>query len=245
MSGHPPAPDAKWRFFWKIGERPQEVDDQLPQVIPKDFPDWEDKMNGWGYQMVNSCMLAAEMAALGMGLEKDTFTSRMFQGPHLLAPTGSDLIKYDVGTSFATFHYDLNFITIHGKSRYPGLFLWTREWKKMPVSIPAGCLLLQAGIMFEHLTGGYVTAGYHEVVYTEKTKEVVNKKLAENEQGGNNVMWRVSSTLFSHLRYNVDLTPLPEMKHLHVPEHAHKYSTMTAHDKLLDELKSINLAPKM
>ena len=77
-TGHPPAPDAKWRFFWKIGERPKEVDDQLPQVIPKDFPDWEDKMNGWGYQMVNSCMLAAEMAALGMGLDKEAFTSRMF-----------------------------------------------------------------------------------------------------------------------------------------------------------------------
>ena len=130
--------------------------------------------------MVNSAELAAEMAAIGMGLDKDTFTSKMKQGPHLLAPTASDVIKYDVGTAFASFHYDLNFISIHGKSRYPGLFLWTKDWERQPVSIPAGCLLLQAGIMFEQITGGYVTAGYHEVVYNEKTKETVNRKLLEN-----------------------------------------------------------------
>lgn len=66
----------------------------------------------------------------------------MIGGPHLLAPTASDLDKYEVGTAFAGFHYDLNFITIHGKSRYPGLFLWTREKKKLAVKIPDGCLLL-------------------------------------------------------------------------------------------------------
>jgi isopenicillin N synthase-like dioxygenase len=120
--------------------------------------------------MVDCTLIAAEMAAIGMGLPADTFASKMHQGSHLLAPTASDLIKYDVGTAFAGFHYDLNFITIHGKSKYPGLFLWTREMKKQPVKVPQGCLLLQAGIMFEQITGGYVHAGYHEVMYTEATK---------------------------------------------------------------------------
>ena len=143
VSGHPPLADSKWRFFWKIGERPAEIKDDIPQVYPVDFPEWEEQMNYWGFQMVNASLLAAEMAAIGMGLDKDTFTSRMQQGPHLLAPTASDLQKYDkIGTSFATFHYDLNFITIHGKSRYPGLFLWTRDMEKQAVSIPEGCLLL-------------------------------------------------------------------------------------------------------
>lgn len=99
-------------------------------------------MNTWGTQCVNASLLTAEMAAIGMGLDKDTFTSKMHQGPHLLAPTASDLQKYDVGTAFASFHYDLNFITVHGKSRYPGLYLWTKDWKRQPVSIPSGCLLL-------------------------------------------------------------------------------------------------------
>lgn len=93
--------------------------------------------------MVDATFLAAEMAAIGMGLPKDIFTSKMNLGPHLLAPTASDLNKFNqLGTAFAGFHYDLNFITIHGRSRYPGLYLWTREMKRQPVSMPAGCLLL-------------------------------------------------------------------------------------------------------
>ena len=156
-------------------------------------------------------------------------------------------MKYSEGTAFASFHYDLNFITIHGKSRYPGLYLWTRDWQRQPVSIPAGCLLMQAGIMFEQLTGGYVMAGYHEVIYNDKTKEVVERKLRENENGAKNIMWRISSTLFSHLRYDTSLEPLQEMSHLFNQENiaAGKYRSMTAHDKLLEELRAINLAPKM
>ena len=46
--------------------------------------------------------------------------------------------------------------------------------------MPDGCLLLQSGIMFEQLTGGYVMAGYHEVIYTEKTREAAEKKISEN-----------------------------------------------------------------
>ena len=90
-------------------------------------------------------------------------------------------------------------------------------------------------------------AGYHEVIYTESTREVVDKKLEENKNGANNILWRISSTLFGHLRYNVDLTPMEELKHLHNEENmkAGKYKTMTAHDKLMEELNAINLAPKM
>ena len=36
----------------------------------------------------------AEMAAVGFGLEKDAFTSHMVNGPHLLAPAGSDLVEH-------------------------------------------------------------------------------------------------------------------------------------------------------
>ena len=30
LSVQPPVHDAKWRFFWKIGERPEEVKDEIP-----------------------------------------------------------------------------------------------------------------------------------------------------------------------------------------------------------------------
>jgi hypothetical protein len=38
----------------------------------------------------------------------------------------------------------LNFLTIHGKSRFPGLFIWLRDGSRVPVVVPDGCLLLQA-----------------------------------------------------------------------------------------------------
>ena len=169
-------------------------------------------MDGWGNHMVNATMTAAEMSAIGMGLPEDTFTEKMYHGAHLLSPTASDLMKYDVGTTFAGFHVDLNFITIHGKSRYPGLFIWLRNWTKMAAKIPQGCLLMQAGLMFEHITGGYVLAGFHEVVYAESTKEVRDKNIKDREELGiRKSTWRISSTLFSHLRYDVDMTPLKEL----------------------------------
>ena len=50
----------------------------------------------------------------------------MHLGPHLLAPTGSDLAQYnEEGTIFAGWHTDLNLLTIHGKSNFPGLSIWT------------------------------------------------------------------------------------------------------------------------
>lgn len=44
----------------------------------------------------------SEMLAIGFGLPRDTFTQLTACGPHLLAPTGSDMEKYGkVGTVLA------------------------------------------------------------------------------------------------------------------------------------------------
>lgn len=64
---------------------------------------------------------------------------------------------------YAGYHYDLNFLTIHGKSRFPGLFVWLRNGRRVAVKIPAGCLFIQAGKQLEWLTAGFVKAGMHEV----------------------------------------------------------------------------------
>lgn len=94
--------------------------------------------------MTDALFVLAEMAAVGFDLPSDSFTSRMINGPHLLAPTGSDYSKYGtLNKVLAGYHYDLNFLTIHGKSRFPGLDIWTREGKKTGVAVPDGCLLVQ------------------------------------------------------------------------------------------------------
>jgi isopenicillin N synthase-like dioxygenase len=74
------------------------------------------------------------------------------------------------------FHYDFNFLTIHGKSRYPGLFAWNRNGQKFKVSVPANHLLLQSGKQFEYLTGGLVTCGFHEVIYTDDVRRVKEER---------------------------------------------------------------------
>lgn len=96
--------------------------------------------------------------------------------PHLLAPTASDLVKYGKEDNIlAGFHTDLNFLTIHGRSRYPGLNIWARNTgKRIAVKFPAQgrYLLVQAGKQLEHLSGGLIKAGFHEVVVNKATLEV-------------------------------------------------------------------------
>src|SRR3984957_21142598 len=99
-----------------------------------------------------------------------------FISPHILAPTASDLVKYGKeNTILAGFHTDLNFLTIHGRSRYPGLHIWARNTgKRIPVQFPptGRYLLVQAGKQLEHLSGGLIKAGYHEVGVNENTIKV-------------------------------------------------------------------------
>ena len=104
---------------------------------------------------------------------------------------------------------------------------------------------MQAGAMFESITGGHVLAGFHEVIYTQATKDALLKVKAEAAAGGKHrSQWRISSTLFSHIRYDVDISPLPEMAHLHSADAVRKYPQMTSHEKLIEELKAVNLCPK-
>jgi isopenicillin N synthase-like dioxygenase len=207
VSATTPVFDAKWRFFWRIGPQPPSTrfPSLNPQpVIPAEFPEWKDIMDMWGNKMLNALCSVAEMAAQGFGMPSDAFTSRMLNGPHLLAPTASDFNKYaKIGTVLAGFHSDLNFMTIHGKSRYPGLSVWTRDGKRVGVAVPDGCLLVQAGKQFEYLTGGYVHAGYHEVVVNDNTLNTIAKRKAAGKS-----LWRISSTLFGHIQSDQLLTPL-------------------------------------
>jgi hypothetical protein len=127
--------------------------------------------------------------------------------PHLLAPTASNLQKYgDEDTILAGFHTDLNFLTIHGRSRYPGLHIWARNTgQRIPVKIPPGNhLLVQAGKQLEHLTGGLIKAGFHEVVVNKSTRGVMEQRKRDMPD---RPLIRISSTLFFHLSSDFLLSP--------------------------------------
>ena len=190
----------------------------------------------WGTKMLNALEVVAEMAAIGLGLERKAFVEKMRNAPHLLAPTGSDLAKYqDIGTVFAGYHYDLNFLTIHGKSRFPGLYIWLRDGTKTPVKMPEGCLLLQAGKQLEWLTGGEIMAGMHEVIFNEGTKNAAAKARADGKS-----LWRVSSTVFGHIASDAILEPLG---HFSNEETKKKYRQCCAGEQVQEELDTIKLKP--
>ena len=79
-----------------------------------------------------------------------------------------------------------------------------------------------------------MTNGFHEVVYTPEVEAAKDRALKEGI-----IPWRVSSTLFSHIRYDVDLEPLDKFKNA---ESIKKYPKMKAYDFVEKELKDISLA---
>lgn len=146
----------------------------------------------------------------------------LYHSPHLLAPTASDLEKYgQKDTILAGFHTDLNFLTIHGRSRYPGLHIWARNTgRRIAVTIPrpspsstslssgGSYLLVQAGKQLEHVTGGLIKAGYHEVVVNDST---LNTVAARRRDFPERPLIRISSTFFWHLSSDYDLSPIPAL----------------------------------
>ncbi|KAI1336360.1 hypothetical protein F5Y15DRAFT_204579 [Xylariaceae sp. FL0016] len=216
IAGH--QPDPKCRFFWKMGTKaPYQTEFpglNAPNIVPETEgikERWTPVMSKWGSSMKSAVSSLAEMAAVGMGLPAEAFSEAARYGPHLLAPTASDLTKYgEKDTILAGFHTDLNFLTIHGRSRYPGLHIWARNTgRKIPVKIPAGnYLLVQAGKQLEHLTGGLVKAGYHEVVVNDATLAVMARRRAELPD---RPLVRISSTCFYHLSSDYELAPIPAL----------------------------------
>ena len=114
------APDPKCRFFWRMGARPPYATAfpglNAPNVVPRaaNLKDrWEPTLEKWGTSMKNAVEGVAQMAALGLGLSRETFTDAGAYGPHLLAPTASDLRKYgEKDQILAGFHTDLVRVTL-------------------------------------------------------------------------------------------------------------------------------------
>lgn len=240
VSTCPPEADPKWRFFWRIGELPETTKYpslNMEPVVPSEIPEWKEVMDMWGNKMLAALHTLAGMAAEGLDLPPTSFQDMMKAGPHLLAPTGSDFNTWDKpGTALAGYHYDLNFLTIHGKSRFPGLYVWLRDGRKLPVKVPEGHLIVQAGKQIEYLTGGHVLAGFHEVIISDATVKVIEAKKAAGAPPS--ALWRVSSTLFGHIASDQVLRPLG---HFATPETNAAFPAKDAGQQVQDELNAINL----
>ncbi|WWC92628.1 uncharacterized protein L201_007587 [Kwoniella dendrophila CBS 6074] len=239
--------DPKCRFFHRMSEKPTYESKfpvlEAPNVIPQNSQsNWEEGVNEWGGCMKQAVEGVAKMVATGLGLEENAFTDAGRYGSHLLAPTATDLVKYGkLNTIYAGFHTDLNFLTIHGQSRYPGLHIWARNsGKKIQVKIPPGCLLVQAGKQIELLTGGLIKAGYHEVVCTQATLDTIDKR---KQEWPDRPLIRISSTFFWHLTPDFKLSPIPSLKEEAVKRFGEQeeYGEMLVGDQVRRELGLIAL----
>jgi isopenicillin N synthase-like dioxygenase len=120
-----------------------------------------------------------------------------------------------------------------GKSRYPGLYIWLATEERVPVRVPDGCLLVQAGRQMEWLTGGAVLAGFHEVVCTEGTLAA-----ARDATVAGRPPWRVSSTVFAQIASDEVLKPLG---HFATEEARMQYPPIPAGRYVQAELEAISL----
>jgi len=87
-----------------------------------------------------------------------------------------------------------------------------------------------------------VLAGFHEVIYTEGTKTAMLARQAKlDEEGSKKRQWRVSSTMFTHFRHDVDCGPMKELAHLYDKDAEEKYGRLTAKQILMQELEATGM----
>lgn len=87
-------------------------------------------------------------AVTGADLEKHGELGRVIAGFHRWAAAQSVPKIFRMAScsfiikEFFLFFSDLNFMTIHGKSRFPGLHIWLCDGTRIPVRIPGEALFL-------------------------------------------------------------------------------------------------------
>jgi isopenicillin N synthase-like dioxygenase len=259
----PTGSDPKMRWFHRVTDispDSQFTDTTGSNVIPAEFPEWEENFTEFGDTFLDivenvSTVLGDEIVELGdnndnnnqfwfltyfmmlviLGMmyvfpdisfsfslvgvvsiimvnwdddannnSSNDLNALLYNGNHLIAPT---IVRLEHLTQpiIAGFHSDISFFSVHGKSRFSGLNIWSRDDQKTRVSIPNGCVLIQAGRQLEYITNGYILAGFHEVVVEDDTRI----QYARAKQLGKSTT-RVSSTFFAHINSDKYMSVLPQ-----------------------------------
>jgi len=204
----PSGKDPKQRWFHRTTPLVQtEFNDITGEnIIPDEFPEWEELFNTMGD------LFSGVLRRVNDVLEEELnypFNKLCENGNHLIAPTITPLKSLIEARQkiIAGFHSDISFLSIHGKGRYPGLNIWTRDNTKVRVKVPDGCVVIQAGRQLEYITNGYIMAGFHEVVIDTDTVETFNTRTTTGLSGT-----RISSTFFAHIASDSLMEVLPQFQ---------------------------------
>lgn len=88
----------------------------------------------------------------------------------------------------------------------------------------------------EHLTGGVIRAGFHEVVIVDSTLKQI-----ETQKSKSRPLWRISSTVFFHLQSDKTLEPLGKFR---TKESLENYPSQLVGEQVQRELGFLELAKK-
>ena len=93
------------------------------------------------------------------------------------------------------------------------------------MQLPENHILVQSGRQLEWLTGGYLKAGFHEVIHTEAVEARRQQRLKEGKSP-----WRVASTMFCHVQGDLTIEPYDKFRS---PEVDKQYPNLTALEYLV------------
>ena len=217
--------------FWYIGQSlpsgdPLEVF-MAPNVWPAEVPGFRETFETLyrSFVVVGCCFLL--VFALHLGLPEHWFDPAIEHGNSVLRllrypPLGSNEPEAAIR---AAAHGDINTITLLLGAEEAGLQLLTALGEWLPVTPPAGALVVNIGDMLERLTNDRLKSTLHRVV---------------NPAGEAARRARYSMPFFLHFRPDFVIETLPECVD---DAHPNRYpAPLSSHDFLLQRLREINLA---
>jgi hypothetical protein len=162
-----------------------------------------------------------------------------------LAPTGSNLSVYRrPGTVLFGAHTDLGGLSGHSQANLPGCLRgWTRHGRRFIVRVPRRHTLHQVAQELEWVTGGELYAGFHEGVVPEENVDPGSEsrinELRQQAHAAGHDLWRVTTTLFGHMRSECEIYPLEPFAN---PEAIERFPRMLAGEHLAEGIRKIGLS---
>jgi len=198
-----------------------------PNVWPAEVPGFRETFETLyrSFEVAGRRILQA--IALHLGLPEHWFDPAVEHGNSVLRllrypPLGSDEPEAAIR---AAAHGDINTITLLLGAEEAGLQLLTAQGEWLPVTPPAGALVVNIGDMLERLTNDRLKSTLHRGV---------------NPAGEAARRARYSMPFFLHFRPDFVIETLPECVD---DAHPNRYpAPLSSHDFLLQRLREINLA---
>ena len=244
--GHPLAKRFPDRYLETILPRDQDTDIENSAAVLREFHDL----------LVRLQTRFLRLIAVGIGAHENYFDAMVTHGCHLTrairyppmsqAPKGTD---GNTAHRWAEEHGDINLITALPRATAKGLQVLIDseetphgksggQW--IDAAPPPGYVIINTGILLEHLTNGLIPVGWHRVVADETPAAPADETQAgETSAGETPAQGRLSVVQFCHPTPGTILVPAPSTI---TAERPCRFSAVSAEDRLLQVLWEINMA---